>query len=250
METTLVFASVVMGLGDRLVPDGRGRSCAAWQVGPGAAERVRFVRASLDPLDLVPIGSCWRCRAGAGTVARRSASNRSSSSWPTRALFVLFGLKFGAEAVLAAYCCLAAALVALAWIDLQELRLPREITYAASISLMTMMNAAVIDQPDGILMMLLGAGIALLIMGVIFFASRGGMGDGDVAWPHCSVSTSATSASGIVPVGLFFGFLIGAVVGVAMMATSKAGARRRCRSVRSSPPAPSLRSSRAAVSST
>ena len=40
---------------------------------------------------------------------------------------------------------------------------------------------------------------------------------------HCSARTSAGSTLGLVPVGLFFGFFAGAVVGVAMMATGRAG---------------------------
>ena len=60
-------------------------------------------------------------------------------------------------------------------------------------------------------------------MAVIYFASRGGMGDGDVRLaPLLGLHLGYISLA-IVPVGLFFGFLIGAVVGVVMMATSKAG---------------------------
>ena len=86
-------------------------------------------------------------RAGAGIAARGSAPEPLVIELANTALFVLFGLKFGAEAVLLAYWCLAAALVALVWIDLHEFRLPREITYTAFvISVMIMMNAAVIDS--------------------------------------------------------------------------------------------------------
>ena len=175
--------------------------------------------------DLVPIGS-WialrgRCRHCGTAIGTEPLLIELANT----ALFVAFGLKFGAEAVLVAYWCLAAALVALVWIDLQEFRLPREITYVAfTISLMIMMNAAVIDREYSNLRdALLGAGIALLIMWVIFIASRGGMGDGDVRLaPLLGLHLGYISLA-IVPVGLFFGFLIGAVVGLVMMATSKAG---------------------------
>jgi leader peptidase (prepilin peptidase)/N-methyltransferase len=115
-------------------------------------------------------------------------------------------------------------LVALVWIDLREFRLPREITYVAfTISLMIMMNASVIDREYGNLRdALIGAGLALLIMGVIYVGSRGGMGDGDVRLaPLLGLHLGYISVA-IVPVGLFFGFLIGAIVGLAMMATSSA----------------------------
>ena len=64
---------------------------------------------------------------------------------------------------------------------------------------------------------------ALVIMLIIYLASRGGMGDGDVRLaPLLGLHLGYISLA-IVPVGLFFGFLIGAVVGVVMLATSKAG---------------------------
>src|SRR5688572_20374898 len=226
METTLVLvASVVMGLvigsfltvvADR-VP--RGASVLAPPSACGSCGH------RLTAPDLVPIGSWIALRGTCRHCGTAIGAEPLVIELANTALFVAFGLKFGAEAVLVAYWCLAAALVALVWIDLQEFRLPREITYVAfTISLMIMMNAAVIDREYGNLRdALLGAGIALLIMWVIFIASRGGMGDGDVRLaPLLGLHLGYISLA-IVPVGLFFGFLIGAVVGLVMMATSKAG---------------------------
>jgi len=226
METTLVvIASVVMGLviGSFLtvvvdrVP--RGASVMAPPSECGACCH------RLTAPDMVPIGS-WvalrgRCRHCGAPIGIEPLVIESLNT----ALFVAFGLKFGAHAVLTAFWCLAAALVALVWIDLHEFRLPREITYVAfTISLMIMMNAAVIDREfESFRDALIGAGIALAIMAVIYFASRGGMGDGDVRLaPLLGLHLGYVSLA-IVPVGLFFGFLIGAVVGVVMMAASKAG---------------------------
>jgi leader peptidase (prepilin peptidase)/N-methyltransferase len=175
--------------------------------------------------DLVPIvswlvlrGRCRHCGAKIGTEPLVIETANT-------ALFVLFGLKFGADAVLPAYWSLAAALVALVWIDLHEFRLPREITYTAFVISLAIMVIAAITQDDlsNLWDALIGGGIALVIMAVIYFASRGGMGDGDVRLaPLLGLHLGYLSVA-IVPVGLFFGFLIGAVVGVAMMATNKAG---------------------------
>ena len=226
METALVvIASVVMGLviGSFLtvvvdrVP--RGASILAPPSACGACGH------RLTAPDLVPIGS-WlalrgKCRHCGAVIGVEPLAIELANT----ALFVLFGLKFGADAVLAAFWCLAAALVALVWIDLQEFRLPREITYVAfTISLMIMMNAAVIDrQYSNLWKAIVGAGIALVIMLVIYLASRGGMGDGDVRLaPLLGLHLGYVSLA-IVPVGLFFGFLIGAVVGSVMMAANKAG---------------------------
>jgi leader peptidase (prepilin peptidase)/N-methyltransferase len=179
----------------------------------------------LTALDLVPIGSwlvlggkCRHCKASIGPEPL-------IVEVATATLFVLFGLKFGADPVLPAYCVLGAALVALVWIDLHEFRLPREITYTAFVlSLAIMVVATLVDDETGKLWdALLGAGIALAIMGAIYVASRGGMGDGDVRLAPLLGLHLGYLKPGIVPIGLFLGFLIGAVVGVALMSVSKAG---------------------------
>ena len=181
----------------------------------------------LGPLDLVPVlswlalrGRCRRCRAPIGiepiVVELANAS-----------LFVLFGLHFGAAAVLPAFCILGAALVALTWIDLRERRLPREITHVAFVlGAIALSVAALVDEePRRIWTMVFGAGLALAIMGAIYLGSRGGLGEGDVRLAPLLGLYLGWLNPGIVPVGLFYGFVLGAVVGVAMMAAGKAGRR-------------------------
>jgi leader peptidase (prepilin peptidase)/N-methyltransferase len=92
------------------------------------------------------------------------------------------------------------------------------------LSLAIMVVATLVDDETGKLWdALLGAGIALAIMGAIYVASRGGMGDGDVRLAPLLGLHLGYLKPGIVPIGLFLGFLIGAVVGVALMSVSKAG---------------------------
>ena len=74
-------------------------------------------------------------------------------------------------------------------------------------------------------MMLVGAGIALGIMLVVYVAGRGGMGDGDVRLAPLLGLYLGWLNPGLVPVGLFFGFFAGAVVGVALLAARRAGRR-------------------------
>ncbi len=181
----------------------------------------------LGVLDLVPVlswlalrGKCRRCRAPIGiepiVVELANAS-----------IFVLFGLHFGAAAVLPAFCILGAALVALTWIDLREQRLPREITYVAFVlgAIALAVAALVDDEPRRIWTMLFGATLALAIMGAIYLGSRGGLGEGDVRLAPLLGLYLGWLNPAIVPVGLFYGFVLGAVVGVAMMAAGKAGRR-------------------------
>ena len=67
--------------------------------------------------------------------------------------------------------------------------------------------------------------IAFAIMGLIYVVSRGGMGDGDVRIAPLLGAYLGFLNPGLVPVGLFFGFFLGAVVGVVMMLVGKAGRR-------------------------
>ena len=182
----------------------------------------------LGPLDLVPIvswlalrGKCRRCRASIGIAPMVIEP-------ATAALFVLMAIRFDdTRAAIPAYCILMAVLVAQTWIDLQTQRLPREITYwGIGLGAVALAVAAiVIDEPERIWMMGLGGAIALLTMWLIYTLSRGGMGDGDVRLAPLLGMYLGWLNPGIVLPGLFFGFIAGAVVGVAMMAIDRAGRR-------------------------
>ncbi|HUS42140.1 MAG TPA: A24 family peptidase [Ilumatobacteraceae bacterium] len=182
----------------------------------------------LGPLDLVPVfswlalrGRCRRCRARIGIepIVLELAN---------ATLYVLMAVRFDdTRAAIPAYCILMSVLLAQTWIDLQTQRLPREITYTGIIlgGLTLGVAAIVIDEPERIWMMALGAAIALAAMWLIYTLSKGGMGDGDVRLAPLLGMYLGWLNPGIVLPGLFFGFVAGAVVGVAMMATDRAGRR-------------------------
>lgn len=182
----------------------------------------------LGPLDLVPVlswvvlrGKCRQCRAPIGIepiVIELS----------TAGLFVLMAIRFDdMRAAIPAYCILMAVLVAQTWIDLHTQRLPREITYTGLIlgAIALSVAAIVLDEPERIWMAGLGALIALAAMWLIYHFSKGGMGDGDVRLAPLLGLYLGWLNPGIVLPGLFFGFIAGAVVGVAMMAGDRAGRR-------------------------
>lgn len=179
----------------------------------------------LGPLDLVPVfswlalrGRCRRCRAPIGVEPLVMELG-------TAALFVVMVLRFGPTWEAAAFCVLSAGLLALSWIDLRTRRLPREITYTvAAVGAPLLVVAALVDgRPGRIVTMLAGAAIALAFMGLVYVASRGGMGDGDVRLSPLLGGYLGWLGLGYVPVGLFLGFLFGAVVGVAAMVAGTAG---------------------------
>lgn len=182
----------------------------------------------LGPLDLVPVvswvilrGRCRRCREPIGIEP-------IVIEFATAGSFVLMAIRFDdTRAAIPAYCILMAVLVAQTWIDLRTQRLPREITYAGMAlgAVALGVAAIVLDEPARIWMMALGAVIALATMGLIYAVSKGGMGDGDVRLAPLLGMFLGWLNPGIVLPGLFFGFVAGAVVGVAMMALDRAERR-------------------------
>ena len=226
MDTTLVvLACIVMGLlvGSFLtvvvdrVP--RGASVVA---PPSACGNCGH---RLTVPDLVPLGSWVALRGRCRHCGHPIGSEPVVIELATVTVFTLFGLEFGADAVLPAFWILGAALVALVWIDLREFRLPREITYTAFVlGFIALSVAAVVNgEPERIWKSLVGAGIALAIMWLIYLGSRGQMGDGDVRLAPLLGLYLGYLHLGTVPIGLFLGFLIGAVVGVVAMAVGSAG---------------------------
>jgi leader peptidase (prepilin peptidase)/N-methyltransferase len=182
----------------------------------------------LGPLDLVPVfswlalrGKCRQCRAPIGI-------DPIVIELTNAGLYVLMAIRFeDMRAAIPAYCILMSVLLAQTWIDLKTKRLPREITYTGVVlgAIALTIAAVVLDEPERIWMMALGAVIALAMMWVIYAVSRGGMGDGDVRLAPLLGLYLGWLNPGIVLPGLFFGFVAGAVVGVVMMALDRAGRR-------------------------
>lgn len=194
-------------------------------VRPGSACGACDMR--LGPLDLVPVvswlalrGRCRRCRTPIGAeplVLEISCA----------VLFVAMALRFDGVWTTAAYCVLSAGLLALTWIDLRTMRLPREITYStAAVGVPLLVVGALVEgEPRRIVTMVVGALVAGAFMGLVYIASRGGLGDGDVRLSPLLGGYLGWLGLAHVPVGLFLGFVLGAVVGVGAMAIGRAGRR-------------------------
>jgi leader peptidase (prepilin peptidase)/N-methyltransferase len=206
------FLTVVV---DR-VPDGRSI------VAPGSA--CGSCGMQLGTRDLVPVfswlalrGKCRGCgaRIGVGAIALELAC---------AALWAAMAVKFGARWALAGYLVLVAGLLAQTWIDFATQRLPRRVTYVtAALGVpFLIIDSLVRDEPRRLTNMVIGAAIAGVAMGVIYLASRGGMGDGDVRLAPLLGAFLGWINLPHVPIGLFLGFLFGALVGVAMMAAGSA----------------------------
>lgn len=214
----LLIGSFLTVVTDR-VPDGRS------VMAPGSACPACGHR--LGARDLVPVlswlmrrGKCGRCGAGIGAEA-------IVLELSTATAFVLLAVRFEPLWLLAAHCSLVSALVALTAIDLRTRRLPREITYSAVGLGVPLLAIAALsaDEPRRIWTALLGALIATAVMLALHLVSRESLGDGDVRLSPLLGLHLGWWNPGLALVGLFFGFALGAVVGVAMMLTGRAGRR-------------------------
>jgi leader peptidase (prepilin peptidase)/N-methyltransferase len=181
--------------------------------------------ATLGPIDLVPVvswavlrGRCRRCRTNIGKEAVLLELG-------TAGLFIAMALHFDGVWATIAFCVLSAGLLALSIIDLRTKRLPREITYVTfAVGAPFLVIAALTqDEPRRIATMVGGAVLALAFMWIVYAVSRGGMGDGDVRLSPLLGAYLGWLGLPYVAVGLFLGFLFGAVVGVVGMSVGKAG---------------------------
>ncbi len=185
----------------------------------------------LGPLDLFPVLSWLALRGRCRQCGQKIGIEPLVLELATAGLFVLFAVEFRDDAVLPAFCILAATLVVQTWIDLQTQRLPREITFwGAGLGAVALTVAALVrDEPERIWMAALGALIAYLLIGGIYWGSAKyygepqGMGFGDVIFAPMLGLFLGWLNPGIVAPGLFFGFIAGAVVGVVVIAVSDAG---------------------------
>jgi leader peptidase (prepilin peptidase)/N-methyltransferase len=145
----------------------------------------------------------------------------------TAALFVAVAAKFGLSWALPAYLYLAAVAVALALIDLDVMRLPNAIvlpSYPVAVALLV--PAALLGDGWAGIVRGLAAGALLWVLYRVL-AQFGGMGGGDVKLAPLLGFYLGWLGWSAVAVGAFAGFLLGGVVGIALMATRLAGRKSR-----------------------
>ena len=138
----------------------------------------------------------------------------------TAGLFAVMALRFGPDPVLPAFLYLTAVGLALALIDLDCRRLPDALTlpsYPAVALLLAL--AAVLGSDSGEpVRALLGGAAMYAFYFALCFAYPAGMGFGDVKLAGVLGLATAWLGWGAWTVGLFVGFLLGGVVGIAVIA--------------------------------
>jgi leader peptidase (prepilin peptidase)/N-methyltransferase len=166
---------------------------------------------------LVLRGRCYDCRL---PISPRYPVVEAA----TGLLFALAGFRFADRPLLlAAYLTFAAVAVALALIDLDVHRLPNAIVLPAY----PVLAALLLLAADGAALLRAAEGAALLftLFLLIALAAPGSMGFGDVKLAGVVGAMTAYLSWGAFLVAAFGGFLLGAAVGLLLIAAQRAGRR-------------------------
>jgi leader peptidase (prepilin peptidase)/N-methyltransferase len=139
----------------------------------------------------------------------------------TGALFAGLAARLGSSWALPAYFVLAAGLVALSAIDLRHYILPNRIVFPlAGVSIVLLgLAAAADDDPDSFLRALACGAGALLAFTALHVISPRAMGFGDVKLSFVLGLDLGWLGVGETLLGLFLGFVYGAVIGLVLIAT-------------------------------
>lgn len=182
--------------------------------------------ASLRWFELIPLvswllqrGRCRRCGTRIGLAPLLTEVSGG-------ALFAAMAWRFGEHAETAGFVVLVAVLIPLTIIDLRTRRLPRELIYVGGVlgAPLLVVASLVGDEPQRIWWAAVGAGGALAFFLMLYLGWSGGMGDGDVRLSALLGMYLGWIGLLHVPVGLFLGFLAGALAGV--VALARGGGRK------------------------
>ncbi len=139
----------------------------------------------------------------------------------TGALWSGLALRFGDTWELPAYLVLAAALMLLSMIDLDHQILPNRVVYPTTLAVLALLGVATALDGVGdpyLTALACGAG-AFVVFFTLHLVSPRGMGFGDVKLSFVLGLALGWFGVGETVVGLFLGFVYGAVIGVMLLAT-------------------------------
>jgi len=178
---------------------------------------------AIDARDNIPVVSWLLLRGKCRHCAAPIAGRYPLVELATAVIFSLTTWRVGAHVDLGAYLILDAALVALALIDLEHLLLPRSIVYPTliAVGLWLVMSAAIDHQWHRLVVAVAcGAGWFVIFFLINFFSPQA-LGFGDVRLSAVLGLALGWWGVGVVVVGFFTANLVGAVVGVTLIATKR-----------------------------
>ncbi|HEY7107329.1 MAG TPA: A24 family peptidase [Acidimicrobiia bacterium] len=162
-----------------------------------------------------------RPELGERAVARPSLARQVVVACMCAGLFGALAARFEDSWALPAYLVLAAALVTLSAIDLEHYILPNRIVYPLALAMVVLLGVASIGDDDlgAFTRGLLGGVVAFAVFFIVHMVSPRGMGFGDVKLSFVLGLSLGWLGWGEVLLGLFLGFLYGALVGIVLIVT-------------------------------
>ena len=179
----------------------------------------------LAPRDNIPVVSWLVLRGKCRTCSAPISVRYPLVELATALLWVAMAVRFGADWALPAYLVLAASLLAISVIDLELYIIPNRIVYPTlAIAAPLLVAAALLnDDVDAIKRAAIGGLAAFIALFVIHVISPRGMGFGDVRLSGVLGMYLGWIDLSLVFLGLFLGFLLGAVVGIGLMVVGRRG---------------------------
>jgi leader peptidase (prepilin peptidase)/N-methyltransferase len=176
---------------------------------------------TLAERDNVPVVSWLLLKGRCRTCDAPISARYPAVELLTAVAFAAVGLRFGADWAVPAYLVLVAALVAVSAVDLELFLVPNRILLATlAVGVPLLVLAAALDHRwDDLGRALAGAAIGFGILLAINLVTPRGMGMGDVKLAGVLGAWLGFLDIGHVFLGLFLGFLLGAVGGIALLAT-------------------------------
>jgi len=138
----------------------------------------------------------------------------------TAVLFAAVAVRFPDDAELPAFLVLGAGLIALSAVDLERFLLPNRILYPTWGAVVVLLGVAAVVDEDGRSLRdaAVGGAVAFSLLFVIHVVSPKGMGFGDVRLAGLLGTALGWLGLGHVFLGLFAGFLLASVLGIALIA--------------------------------
>jgi leader peptidase (prepilin peptidase)/N-methyltransferase len=183
----------------------------------------------IRPRDEIPVVSWLLLKGRCRDCGVRISPRYPSVELGTAALFVVMGVKFGATLQLPAYLYFAAIAVALSMIDIDVKRLPDVITLPSYVvaGLLLLVPAAAHDTWTDYGRAWLAALILFAFYAIVWFVYPAGMGLGDVKLAGVLGLYLGWLGWGVLAVGAFLGFLLGALGGVLLMLSRRGGRKSK-----------------------
>lgn len=168
----------------------------------------------------VPVRAWLRPGAACPICGQRLAMRYFLVPVANAVLFAVLAVRFGADWALPAFLLFFAVLLAVSVVDLQLQIIPNRIVYPAIFASIPLLALAAAGEHDWwrLERALISAAVAWFALLVIHLVSPGGMGFGDVRLSFLLGLFLGWLGYGHVLTGLFLGFLLGAVVGLLLVA--------------------------------